>query len=95
MLKALLIHLLALGAVAGVAMIIPVGFVWMIVAGRSMDADASDFVRIFGSVLMPFGMALWSCAIWRERARPWLTFFITAVVIVAMLKFGVYDVEVR
>lgn len=93
MLKALLIHLLTLGAVAGVAMLVPIGFVWMLCF--PMDADASAFVRIFGSALMPFGMALWSIFIWRERSHPWVAFFVTAVVIIVMLKLGVYDTRIR
>jgi hypothetical protein len=60
-----------------------------------MDADASAFVRVFGSVLMPFGMALWSIVIWQERSHPWVTFVITAVVIIVMVKLGVYDTRIR
>jgi len=94
MLKALVIHLFRVGCVAGIAMIVPLGFIWMLV-GLPMDNDTSDFVRIFGSALMPFGMALWSIAIWRGRSRPWLAFFLTAAVLLTMLKLGVYDLEVR
>lgn len=74
------------------AMAMPVLFVLAMAFG---DSDSKAFVTTFGSVLLPFGMALWSIAIFRRRARPWLTFGVTVVAVMLCIHFHVYEVGVR
>lgn len=73
-------------------MLMPVLFVAAFLWGND---DSRAFVTTFGAVPMPFGTALWSIAIWRRRERPWLTFFITATVILVCIKLHAYEVGVR
>ena len=55
-------------------MAMPILFVLVMLFG---DNDFKAFVTTFGSVLLPFGSALWCVVLFRGRYK-WTAFFVTA-----------------